>query len=73
MNCSGCRREIEVGDHYIEDTASGFIGKDANPELDSIIADIFGGSGGKVIYCEDCTQEGGDYMFETCYGDEDDD
>jgi hypothetical protein len=32
---------------------------------------LFGGRGGKVVVCEDCTQEGGDYSFETVYGDED--
>lgn len=72
MNCGGCRREIEVGDRYIEDTASGFVQGDANPEVDGLISEIMGGQNGKVFFCEDCTQDGGDYMFETCYGDEDD-
>lgn len=70
MKCFGCQRDLEVGDRYIEDTPSGFIDQDANPGIDSIIADLFGGSAGKVRFCEDCTAEGGDYMFETVYGDE---
>lgn len=70
MNCSGCQREIEVGDRFIKDTATGFIGKDADPLIDSLIADIFGGTDGEVVYCEDCTQDGGSYMWETNYGDQ---
>lgn len=71
MRCAGCSRDLEVGDHYIEDTASGFLGQ-GDGAGDDVIAMIFGGRDGKVIYCEDCTQEGGDYMFETVYGDEED-
>ena len=71
MKCFGCQREIEVGDHYIADTASGFIGQEANPDVDAVIADIFGGaSGSKVVFCTDCTTEGGDYLAETYYGDD---
>lgn len=72
MNCAGCHREIEVGDRYIEDTASGFTNGDASPEVDGLIAEIMGGRDGKVFFCDDCTVEGGDYLFETFYGDEDD-
>jgi hypothetical protein len=68
--CFGCQRELEVGDHYIEDTASGFAKQEATPETDALIADLFGGQGSKVIFCEDCTTTGGDYLFETYYGDE---
>lgn len=73
MICAGCRRRLEVGDHYIVDTASGFAKQEANPVVDGLIADIFGGggAGGKVIFCADCTTTGGDYLFETYYGDED--
>jgi hypothetical protein len=70
MNCAGCRREIEVGDRYIEDTAGGFIDKDTAPEINGLISEILGGANGKVFFCDDCTVEGGDYMFETYYGDE---
>lgn len=74
MNCAGCRREIEVGDHYIEDTPSGFMtalgNEQVNPELDDIMAMCLGGTGTKIVYCEDCTREGGDYKLETYYGDE---
>lgn len=70
MKCFDCKREIEIGDHYIEDTASGFSGAEANAVVDDLIADIFGGAGGKVVFCEDCTVSGGDYKLETYYGDE---
>jgi hypothetical protein len=69
MRCSGCRRELDVGDHYIEDTASGFLGREADG-LDDLMAEVMGGRSGKIIFCEDCTQDGGDYLFETVYGDE---
>lgn len=72
MNCAGCRKALEVGDHYIEDTVSGFLRQDGDPDLDDIMADFLGGRGGRIVYCEDCTQDGGDYLFETVYGDEDD-
>jgi hypothetical protein len=70
MKCSDCNRELEVGDRYIEDSASAFLGRDADPEIDGLIADILGGTGGKVVYCEDCTQEGGHWKLNTVYGDE---
>jgi hypothetical protein len=70
MNCAGCRRELEVGDHYIKDSASGFTGADPNPTIDGLIAEIMGGAEGEVVFCEDCTEEGGDYLFDTFYGDE---
>lgn len=51
MICAGCRRTLEVGDQYIDDTASGFVGQDADPLIDGLIADIMGGdstlSGGR--------------------------
>lgn len=70
IRCVGCNREIEVGDRFIFDTTAGFLKTDANPEVDDIIAGIFGASDGKVRFCEDCTEPGGDYFFETYYGDE---
>lgn len=70
MTCGGCRREIEVGDQYIEDTASGFMDHDADG-LDDLMAEIMGGTAGKVFYCEECcTRDGGKYRFSTFYGDE---
>lgn len=72
MKCAGCQRELEVGDHYITDTSSGFSKLALDPDVDSIVAEILGGVGGKIMFCEDCTEPGGDYMFETVYGDEDD-
>lgn len=70
--CAGCNREIEVGDRFILDTTSGFLKQDATPEIDDIIGSIFGASDGKVRFCEDCTEPGGSYHFETYYGDEED-
>jgi hypothetical protein len=75
VKCAGCQKELEVGDRYIEDTASGFIGKESNPEIDSLVADIMGGDAsgsteGKVVFCDDCTVSGGDYLFETYWGDD---
>jgi hypothetical protein len=74
MICAGCRRELEVGDQYIEDSASGYIGAEADPMIDGLIADIMGGAGGKVIFCEDCTipDPSSKYRFSTYYGDEED-
>ena len=70
LRCAGCNRELEVGDRYIEDTPSGFM-KAGDSGMDDLLASILGGSGGKIAYCEDCTQDGGDYLWETYYGDED--
>lgn len=68
IRCAGCNDEIEVGDRFIVDTSSGFLKSDAEPVVDDIIASLFGGSDGKVRFCEDCTEPGGDYLFETNYG-----
>jgi hypothetical protein len=68
MKCFGCQRALEVGDQYIEDTASGFIGAE-DGGFDGIVADMFG-CGGKIVLCVDCTQPGGEYLLETVYGDE---
>jgi hypothetical protein len=70
MRCAGCRSEIEVGDRYIEATASEFMGH-ADDGLDGLMAEILGsGNGDKLVYCEDCTEDGGQWHFETFYGDE---
>jgi hypothetical protein len=68
MRCFDCQREIEVGDRYIEDTTSGFTNRDAAPEVDGLMADIFGGHDGKIVLCTDCTVEGGNYLSETYWG-----
>ena len=67
--CAGCQHQLEPGDRYIVDTASGFCGAEPNPLVDDLIADIFardstlsGGGNGQVIFCEACTdktREGG--------------
>ena len=72
MKCFGCKQEIEVGDRYIEDTSSGFSGQEANPEIDDLVAELFSGrDDGKIVFCSDCTQEGGDYISQTYYGEDD--
>lgn len=60
--CAGCLRELVAGDRYIKDTPSEFLKSDAD---DAVIAGIFGGTGDTIIYCEDCTEAGGDHVFET--------
>jgi hypothetical protein len=73
MKCASCHRELEVGDEYIEGTASEYLGQDVDPGVENIMAAVFGsGRGDKIVYCEDCTQEGGDFLLSTVYGDEDD-
>lgn len=79
MICAGCRRELEIGDQYIQGTAGDYLHQDVDPEIGSLLADILGGNGAldgaansKIIYCEDCTEPGGDFRFSTYYGDEDD-
>lgn len=70
MKCAGCRRELEVGDQYIEATASEFMGQD-DDGLDDLMAMVMGSDrGNMVVYCEDCTKPGGDFMLNTIYGDE---
>jgi hypothetical protein len=74
MKCAGCMDEIEVGDRFIKARPSQFLGtSDDDDALDGIMADLLGGSDGKVAYCEDCTQDGGKWKLETFYGDDDDD
>jgi hypothetical protein len=70
VKCFECQKEIEIGDHYIEDTPSGFLKTDDIPGVDELIAELFGGHGNKIILCLDCTSEGGDYLLETFYGDD---
>lgn len=75
MRCAGCRIELDVGDQFIQFTASEFFqreGKDAARELDDIFAGIMGsGKGDQIVYCEDCTQKADDgWLFDTVYGDE---
>lgn len=73
MICNGCQRTIEVGDQFIEDSASGFVasgGESTSGQHDALVAELLGSKDGKIRYCSDCTQDGGDYMFETNYGDD---
>ena len=73
MICAGCNRQFKDGDRYIIDSASGFLNQagDGNPEIDSLIAGIFGSQDGKVRFCENCTRDGGTYQFRTYHGVED--
>lgn len=71
MRCAGCRRDLEIGDQFIEGTAGDFMGQDVEPEIGGLMAEIMGsGNGEKIVYCEDCTQSGGDFLLSTFYGDE---
>ena len=79
MICADCKRELEIGDRYIEGDASDYLKQDVNPEIGSILADILvgndkldGAANGRIVYCEDCTVTGGDFRLQTYYGDEDD-
>jgi hypothetical protein len=56
--------ELHFDDRYITDTASGFMGRDTDVTVDGLIAEVFGGEGGKIVFCEDCIVEGGDYLVE---------
>lgn len=74
--CAGCNRHLEVGDQYIEGTAGDYLKQDVDPEIGGLLADIMGGNnkldgsaGGRIIYCEDCTKQGGDFKLQTYYGD----
>lgn len=64
MRCAGCMSEIEVGDRFIRDVPSGFMGREGDG-LDGLMATLLGSAEGKVAFCEDCTQDGGDWQFET--------
>jgi hypothetical protein len=68
MRCAGCQRELEVGDQFIEGSASDFLEREVDPAIGNLMADLFGG---KIVYCEACTEPGGNFMFSTYYGDED--
>ena len=77
MICAGCRDTIEIGDQYIEGVASDYLHQDVDPEIAGLLADIVGGNadldgstGGRIVYCEDCTETGGDFRLQTYYGDE---
>jgi hypothetical protein len=76
MKCAGCRRELEVGDQYIQFTASEWAERNNLTPLagmDDLMADLMGsGHGENIVYCEDCTQKAdGGWLFDTVYGDED--
>lgn len=60
--CATCGHRFENGDVFIEDTASGFTGTDTDPTVDGLMADLFGGSDGKILLCENCIQTGGKYV-----------
>lgn len=58
MKCGGCLRRLEVGDRYIEGTASEYMG-DTDQGLDGLLAELMGsGHGDKIVFCEDEPEEG---------------
>jgi hypothetical protein len=68
MRCAGCNRRLEVGDRYIAATASEFMGK-PDDGLNDLMAELMGGAGGKVAYCEPCTQDSSrGWDLQTFYG-----
>lgn len=75
MNCAGCRRKLDVGDQYIQFTASEWAERQGLPPLqglDDLFSEIMGSDHGeKLVYCEDCTQKTDDgWLLDTVYGDE---
>lgn len=74
MNCAGCHRELDVGDHYIQFTGSEWAEREGKPleGLDDIFAEIMGSNhGDKIVFCEDCTHTTDDgWKLDTVYGDE---
>lgn len=69
MKCAGCGYVLRVGDPFLEATASEIIG--GSSELDGLLADVLGsGNGEKLVYCEDCTEEGGRFRMSTYYGED---
>ena len=71
LMCVGCGRVLTAGDRYIEDAASGFLGipqDETEANIDGLIADIFGGAGDSVVFCESCTEPGGEYVFRVYEG-----
>ncbi len=77
MICGGCQRELVAGDRYIEDTPSGYIGKDTDPNIDALLVDLMthndrlDGTSDHLIFCEGCTDKTreGRYHFQTYGGD----
>jgi hypothetical protein len=64
MRCAGCMKDLEDGDLIIRDTVSAFVGRDSPAGLDAIVADVMGGEGPEVAFCESCTQKGGRWIPE---------
>lgn len=73
--CGGCQRKLKPGDRYIEDTPGGYIGKDRDPEINALLVDLMthndrlDGTSDRLIFCEDCTETGGRYQWQTFGGD----
>jgi hypothetical protein len=74
--CGGCQRHLQPGDRYIEDTPSGYIGKESSPDTNALLVDLMthndglDGTSDRLVFCEGCTSPGGRYEFKT-YGGED--
>jgi hypothetical protein len=75
VKCAECKRELEVGDHYIKFTQTEWAereGKEPLDGFDDIFAQIMGsGYGDYIVMCEDCTVEDPNGLkLDTVYGDE---
>jgi hypothetical protein len=75
MRCAGCRRELDVGDQYIQFGANEYFERNNMTPLegmDDIFAELMGSNhGDKLVYCEDCTEKTDDgWKLDTVYGDE---
>lgn len=76
MRCGECKRDLEVGDHYIKFTQTEWAereGLEPIEGMDDIFAAFMGsGHGDNIVICEDCTVEDpAGLKLDTVYGDED--
>lgn len=64
--CAGCGRRLVDGELCIKGKPGEFLGMDANPVIDDLVAEIL--SGGEktdtLVYCEACIEHGGPFSVE---------
>lgn len=70
MKCAGCSRELQVGEPVLVGTAGAFLGRPTEESTDELMALIFGAKDGKLRFCEECTEPGGEFRFETYWGED---